>query len=262
MANLHPRTHPIDDLAQDWRALCRSTAAACAYARLLEAEPSVAATGAPDLGTLVERIAPQDRRGRTPHALHPSSPPASARAIENAAIVRALLRSVSLHPMVARALVQALLPGLVGVARRLTWGAGGEWEDGAAFFCDLVATTWELVLEWAGEDRPYAVLDLLSAARCRLRRRLLATRARRRAELTSDLPLPEPEAPGGGQSALDTLARTISSEATRTISATDASVLYAHRVLGFTVKELAQATGRSRRHISHTSERAAAALLA
>ena len=66
----------------------------------------------------------------------------------------------------------ALVPGLIIVARKLQWGKGGDWRDGSEFFGDVLATTWLVLQEWSGQDRPYAVLDLLSAIRCRLRRQL------------------------------------------------------------------------------------------
>ena len=58
------------------------------------------------------------------------------------------------------------------VAGKLRWGQGGEWQDGEEFFGELLSTTWLVLQEWAGQDRPYAVLDLLSAIRCRVRRQL------------------------------------------------------------------------------------------
>ncbi len=73
-------------------------------------------------------------------------------------------------------LVQALIPGLVTVAGKLQWGHGGEWRDGEEFFGELLSTTWLVLQEWSGQDRPYAVLDLLSAIRCRLRRQLFRSK--------------------------------------------------------------------------------------
>ncbi len=80
--------------------------------------------------------------------------------------------------MIPRALLQALVPGLLSVAKRLSWGRGGDWESGGPFFSDLVTTAWEVIADWAGQDRPYAALDLLSAIRCRSRRQLVAHRLR------------------------------------------------------------------------------------
>ncbi len=77
-----------------------------------------------------------------------------------------------------RFLIQALLPGLLTVAKRLRWGQGGEWDDGSEFFSETLSITWMVLFEWSGQDRPYAVLDLLSAIRCRMRRQLFHAKAK------------------------------------------------------------------------------------
>jgi AcrR family transcriptional regulator len=126
-----------------------------------------------------------------------------------------------------------------------------------------LTTAWEVIVEWAGEDRPYAVLDLLSAVRCRLRRRLLGHRARG----TRLVPVPDPDvlspaAPGPGASGADELARAIDQLEGRGLDSADAAVLYAHRVLGYTLTELSALTGKSRRHLGDRRDRAVRALTA
>ena len=103
-------------------------------------------------------------------------PPAGVQREEAARLVRVLLREADADPFICRMLVQALVPGLVTVAGKLQWGRGGEWQDGEEFFGELLATTWLVLQEWSGQDRPYAVLDLLSAIRCRLRRQLFRSK--------------------------------------------------------------------------------------
>lgn len=244
---------PIDQLARHWAADSRSAASVAALERLAAAEPDISALGAHDLGDLVASLRePSD---------HPAPRGAGSRPA-GAAVIRAMLRSQHVHPLVPRAILQALLPGLVGVARRLGWGAGGEWPDGGAFFVDLLTTTWETIVEWSGDDRPYAVLDLLSAVRCRMRRQLL----RHRANQDHQRPAPEPGAGtatcGGGSTDIDELARAIDAAVQDGLDTADASVLYAHRVLGYTLTELSAMTGRSRRHLSERRDRAAEALIA
>lgn len=243
---------PIDQLARHWAAESRSAASATALERLAAAEPAVAALGAHDLGDVVAYL-------RDPGARPACSPGGSAQA---ARVIQAMLRSQRVHPLVPRAILQAVLPGLVGVARRLGWGAGGEWSDGGAFFVDMLTTTWETIAEWAGDDRPYAVLDLLSAVRCRMRRQLL----RHRAVVEHHAPASDVTimagACGAGSSDLDQLAHAIDDAVGDGMDATDGSVLYAHRVLGYTLTELSQLTGRSRRTLSEHRDRAAQALLA
>lgn len=243
---------PIDQLTRQWAADARSAASAAALARLAHVEPAIAALGAHDLGDVVAFL-------RDPSL---ARPPAGGKPPAPSAVIQAMLRSQRVDPLVPRVILQAVLPGLVGVARRLSWGAGGEWPDGGAFFVDLLTTTWETIVEWSGEDRPYAVLDLLSAVRCRMRRQLL----RHRAAVEHHAPALDDagtsRAHGSGASDLDELAKAIEDAVDHGLSTADASVLYAHRVLGYTLTELSELTGRSRRYLSERRDRAAHALTA
>lgn len=229
-------------MAAEWRALGHSPGARQALDRLAAAEPDVAAAGATDLGSLVAIL----HRARGP-----------AERDRAAALVRAMLRSLDLHPLVPRALLQALVPGLVTVARRLSWGAGGDWEDGGAFFADVLTTAWEVVTGWAGQDRPYAVLDILSAVRCRARRQILGQRDGRRRHVADVDPDLLAAAWTPGDTDLDVLARAIEDLAGHGVDRSDAAFLYANRVLGLSVAELAALTGRSRRHVVRRRDRAA-----
>jgi hypothetical protein len=171
---------------------------------------------------------------------------------EAARLVRILLREADADPFVSRMLVQILIPGLVTVAGKLQWGRGGEWRDGEEFFGELLSTTWFVLQEWAGQDRPYAVLDLLSAIRCRLRRQLLRSK-----DVGGRL---DPLDSGSDETALSAAtctarAETDLEELTRMLielhhegmRPDEVQVLYAHHVLGYSVAELAALTGRDRR---------------
>lgn len=245
---------PIDQLTRHWAADARSATSAVALRRLAGAEPAIAELGARDLGDVVAFL--RDRSALAPPCGRPVPVPAPA------AVIQAMLRSQHVHPLVPRAILQAVLPGLVGVARRLGWGAGGEWSDGGAFFVDLLTTAWETIVEWSGHDRPYAVLDLLSAVRCRMRRQLL----RHRAVVEHHAPAPDAGTAAGScapaASDLDELARAIDEAVEGGLDTVDASVLYAHRVLGYTLTELSELTGRSRRYLSERRDRATQALIA
>jgi hypothetical protein len=236
---------PINRLDADWRATRRSAASKDALRRLAAAEEVVAAlclADLADLGDLVDALR------------HPKDAADRARA---ARIIQAMLRSQGVHPLVPRAVLQAILPGLVSVARRLSWGAGGDWNGGGAFFVDLLTTAWEVVVEWAGDDRDYAVLDLLSAIRCRLRRQLLSQRAgheRVVPGLDVDALAPVPWRNGGSD--LDELARTIDELAGNGLDPIDAAILYGNGVLGMTITELSQMTGMSRRYLGGRRQRA------
>lgn len=262
MGGARPRTlaamttdllRPFDRLAHDWEARRRTPESRDALAALARAEPDVADLAANDLGDLVDALigsspvgwrAGRDREERD-HA---------------AGIFRVVLRSGHVHPMLARALVQALVPGLVGVGRRLDWGKGGEWESQAAFTVDAIATAWEVVGEWCGQDRPYAVLDLLSAVRCRLRRRITRHHTLHRTEQLASGDEGTAEAVAAGPSDEEELARAIDRER-GLLDPADAVVLYAHRVLGYSLSELSASSGHSRRFLAARRDRAVAVLI-
>lgn len=239
---------PIDHLNREWEAHRHSAESRKAFQQLVTIEPQLATVGAADLGDLIDWLS--SRRG------------AAGRAAA-ATVVRAMVRSQGAHRMITRAILQAVLPGLVGVARRLSWGSGGDWPDGGAFFTDTVTTAWEVVVEWSGQDRPYAVLDLLSAVRCRLRRQILRQR-NRSAKL--DLGMEPEDAPAvaldSGITDLETLARAIEAHGDQDLDRLDGAVLYANRVLGLSMAEMSQRTGISRFRLEHRRERAIRTLLA
>jgi hypothetical protein len=245
---------PLDRLAEDWESLRRSPASRDAWSALSRVEPDMADVCARDLGDLVDTLI-----DRAPDAWGSArGPDERARA---AALFRAMLRSARVHPLVSRALVQALTPGIVGIGRRLAWGQGGEWDSPRAFTLDAIATAWEVVDDWSGQDRAYAVLDVLSAVRCRLRRRIARHRALHRTERLAsfDEHLCEHAADSGSD--VEELARAIERERPQ-LDDSDAMVLYAHRVLGYSISELAAASGHSRRLLAARRDRAVAALLA
>lgn len=240
-----PALRSIDRLTTEWQALSRGPDSREALRRLAAAEADIAALGVADLGDVVTAMR------------NPSGAGGRAGA---ARLLQAMLRSQPVHPLVARALLQALLPGLVTVARRLGWGAGGDWADGGAFFADVVSTAWEVIVAWAGEDRDYAVLDVLSAVRCRVRRQLLGQKsARTRVALGFDGRVGTALVVSGTTD-LDHLARTIDDLRDRGLHPADAAVVYSHRVLGLSISEISRLTGRSRRQLDGHRRRAERAL--
>jgi len=245
---------PLDRLARDWESQRRTAVSRDAMAALAHAEPDLARIGARDLGDLVDTLvgfsldASGAERGLDDRA-------------HAAALFRAMLRSGRAHPLVSRALVQALTPGLVGVGRRLSWGQGGEWDSPASFTVDAIATAWEVVEGWSGQDRAYAVLDALSAVRCRLRRRIVRHRVLHRSERLAASDEPLSERAGVSGSDVDELARAIEREWPH-LDDSDAMVLYAHRVLGYSLSELSAWSGHSRRLLAARRDRAAAVLIA
>jgi DNA-directed RNA polymerase specialized sigma24 family protein len=229
-------------MTAEWQAVGRTRAAI----RVLE----VVARRDPGLSLLVLGSATVPAACPTPCHVVEHLRQASGRAQreEAARLIRVLLREAGADPFISRMLVQALLPGLISVAARLRWGRGGEWQDAAEFFSELLSTTWLVLQQWAGQDRPYAVLDLLSAIRCRLRRQLF------RAKERNDLAAPLWPGHGADQSVrpetdLEELARILIELRRDGMRPDDVQVLYAHHVLGYSMAELAAATGRDRRAV-------------
>jgi hypothetical protein len=239
---VEPQRRSIEQMNCEWDAVSGTPASRRALERLCGAEPELAVLGFRDLGDLVR-------------ALHrPLNPEQRLRAARMFAI---LLRAQSLDPLIPRALLQALVPGLVSVARRLSWGAGGDWESGGAFFADLLAIAWEVILAWAGEERDYAVMDVLSAVRCRARRQLLNAKARRNQMV---LGLDQQDRlcnlAATSETDLEILAKSLGDLEENGLTAGEAAVLYGRRVLGYSVAELSRLTGRTRRHIEARSRSA------
>jgi hypothetical protein len=239
-----PALKPLDLARSEWTAAVRSPHAHHVLASLCRLEPLLAEVGARDLAELVEAL--RTRGG------------AEARALA-AARFQALLRHANLDPLVGRVLLQALLPGLVSVGRRLSWGSGGDLADAGSFFAELLATTWEVIVEWAGQDRRYAALDILSAVRCRQRRRVVKERATREVSAAGIEPgdLAGIPAVAPGTTLEDELARAIDDLPGHGLDPEEANLLYGWRVLGIPAAELMQATGRSRSELDEIRRRAA-----
>jgi hypothetical protein len=96
-------------------------------------------------------------------------------ALERAEIVRALLEEAG-DPMIHRALLQTLIPGIVSVCRQLRFG-DGIIRDPSETLGTAMALASELLTDWAGQSRQYCAPDILSALRGRLRRWLLKEKA-------------------------------------------------------------------------------------
>lgn len=236
-----PTLRPIDQLTAEWAVVSATPESRRALEALAKAEPLIAELQTADLGALISTLRRADS---------PASRTLAARTLQ------AMLRSQSAHPLVSRAILQALLPGLVTVARRLSWGSGGDWSDGGAFFADVLATAWEVITAWSGDDRAYAVLDLLSAVRCRVRRQLIRDRMARSIVAGAEIEEQLTSRSTLDLTGLDELARTLEGLSGHGLDPGDAAVVYANRVLGFSIAELSRMSGRSRRHLSTRRHRA------
>lgn len=98
--------------------------------------------------------------------------PASGRTpAERGAIMAAMLQAAG-EPLWRRALLQTLLPGLVSLCRSLRFGEGIIDEPSECLHVAIVSLD-EIIARWAGQERPFAGPDLLSATRSKVRRYLL-----------------------------------------------------------------------------------------
>ncbi len=232
----------IDHMAAEWGSLGRSGAAVRSLRAAARRDPVLSRL---TLGTTDDPPPCPTPCDLIEHMRHASG---RIEREEAARLVRVLLREAGADPFLSRMLVQALLPGLVTVAGKLRWGQGGDWQDGEEFFGELLSTTWVVLQEWSGQDRPYAVLDLLSAIRCRLRRQLFRSKdlGGRSVPLGPDLAdMPAPSV--HHETDLEELTRILIDLHEEGMRPDEVQVLYAHHVLGFSMAELAAMTGRDRR---------------
>jgi DNA-directed RNA polymerase specialized sigma24 family protein len=232
----------IDQMAAEWQSIGRAPAAVRTLRAVAARDPGLSClvlgsdAGAPPCPTPCDVVEHMRR--------------ASGRAEREAAarLVRVLLREAGTDPFVCRMLVQVLLPGLVAVAGKLRWGQGGEWRDGDEFFGELLSTTWLTLQSWAGQDRPYAVLDLLSAIRCRLRRQLFRAKDQGARSVPLDADLAEARC-ARSETDLEELTRILVDLHHAGMRSDEVEILYAHHVLGYSIAELAAMTGRDRRSL-------------
>src|ERR1035441_6022193 len=212
----------IQRLRSEWQALGTAPPSRAACHRLAESEPMVARL---EVGDLAELTA----------ALSLSSGRLSAR--EAAAVIAAMLRSADADVLTPRAIIQALIPGVLALPQRVDT-ADGPWCDLDAFYGDAISALWELTTRWSGTHRPYAAGDLLSAVRTRLRT-LQATERRHRCRQAST-PDPLDTLPASiGRTGEELLAAAIVDATGHGLTIADAALLYATRVLGMSLAEVA-----------------------
>src|ERR1035437_9056760 len=143
----------IKRLRSEWQAIGTTPQSIAACHRLAEIEPVVADL---EVGNLAELVA----------ALSISSGALSRN--EAAEVITAMLRSADVDALVPRAIIEALIPGLLALPRSLDL-ADGPWCDFDAFYGDAISVLWELTTSCSGPQRPHAAGDPLSAVRTRLR---------------------------------------------------------------------------------------------
>lgn len=225
---------------REWTGLAHSSESRVAFRAAASAEPAIGVLGAVDLGDVVRLV----RRG--PDGLPPD---------EAAKVVAALLRAAPVHPLIVRTVVQCLIVGVPGQLKRLGGmvAAWGVFDDALG---EALVVLGMVVAEWAGQDRPYAALDLLSAVRCRVRRQILAELDRRDRERSETLDARTvPDSNGLGD-----MSHVLADLAGSGLQPGDAALVTLIAVYGYRASEVAAMTGRSLHELGKRRQRVARCL--
>ena len=224
----------IKRLRTEWQAIGTTPQSSTACHRLAQCEPVVDRL---EVGNLAELVA----------ALSLSSGGLSRN--EAAEVITAMLRSADVDALVPRAIIEALIPGILALPRSLDL-ADGPWCDFDAFYGDAISALWELTTRWSGTHRPYAAGDLLSGVRTRLR--TLQSSERRHRSRQSDTPGELDTLPASiGRTGEELLAAAIVDATGHGLTIADAAVLYATRVLGMSLAEVADIAGVPAGHLRY-----------
>ena len=213
-------------LRREWQALGTAPPSRTAYLRLADSEPAIARLDVDDLAELVAAL---------------SSAAGRLTRNEAATVITAMLASAGADGLIPRAIVQALLPGVLALVQRFDISEG-PWKDIDGFLVDAISCLWEQITVWSGMVRPYAAGDLLSGTRTRLRT-LQATERRHRSRRATTPEGLEVFLAKGDRSGEELLANALAEATGDGLAAADAAVLYATSVLGLTMAELSELAG-------------------
>ena len=112
----------IRRLRIEWQAIGTAAVSSSACHRLAEREPVVERLAAQNLAELVEALSLSS--GRLPRN-------------EAAGVLSAMLRGAQVDPLVPRAIIQTLIPGVLALSSRVDV-ANGPWSDLDAFYAEAV----------------------------------------------------------------------------------------------------------------------------
>jgi hypothetical protein len=222
----------IRGLRIEWLALGTTRASRTACCRLGACEPVVADLGVENLAELVSALSPSSLRLTRNDA---------------AGVIAAMVRGAQIDPLIPRAIVQALIPGVLTLSRRIDT-ANGPWGDLDSFYADAISVLWELTSRWSGSDRPYAAGDLLAGVRTRLRT-LQKSECRHRSRQSGDPDALDHLAASVGPSGEELLANVLGDATGYGLKVADAAVIYATRVLGLSINEVADLAGVPAGHL-------------
>lgn len=197
--------------------------------------------------------------------------------VEHWDLTSALIRQFHTSELVGLGLLNALLPGLVHVAHTLSWGRDGPWQDPEAFAADLLTTAWTVLETMGGSSVAYPERRVLDRVRRQLgHQREAAHRHAQRAWPISSQPSVRLARPGLARypirdqvldceevhpiSVLESLAIALERVGGVEIPREDAKLLFAHRVLGYSLAELAAQSGEKIAALKYRRRRAEAIL--
>jgi hypothetical protein len=185
---------------------------------------------------------------------------------ERQAALGALLRLAAQDEFAARTVLQAMLPGLVAMGRRLSYmvaSGSGRWADHDELEQEIVATAYERVRALAGTSQAWPARTLLDQTRGRLRA-LYENERRRQARSVAMTPeYAESIADTAEHSAAEELAHmVVDAVQNGTLAPGPAGLLYTCGVLGREVRSVAAAECRSRWSVSGSIARSTHVLAA
>src|SRR5665213_1465586 len=218
----------IRQLRTEWQALATAPQSRTACQRLAACEPVVARLQVNDLAELVDLLS------LSSHQLSRN---------EAAAVIAAMLRSAGVDVLIPRATIQALIPGVVALSRRIDT-TDGPWCDLDQFFVDAISCLWEQIITWSGTTRPYAAGDVLAGVRTRLRT-LQASERRHRCRRVDSPDALDLIPASIGRTGEELLAAELIEASGHGLTPADATVLYSTALLGMSVAEVADHTGES-----------------
>jgi len=168
-------------------------------------------------------------------------------------VLGALLRVAGSDPLGARAVLQAVLPALAGLARRARAATVSEPGDSELWDQEVVALAWEQITALADSPPRWPAMAIVNLTWTRLRTAI----DRHRRNLWCCATVPDEPVHGDVRSTADQLADVLVEAVRRgTISRDAAAVVLRTRVLGFSPAETARATGRSPAWVYKQRERA------
>lgn len=249
----------ITAVRHEWAARSRGPGAVALFEHLARSEPDLALVGATSLAELFGALAG----------------PAKGCPVARWDITNALIRQFHTDELVGLGLLSALVPGLIHVAATMQWGRGGPWGDTESFAGDLVATAWTVLAGLGGSTVTYPERRVLDRVRSQLghQRAMARQREQRCSSLSASY---SPERPShewaGGPnrdlepedpqplSVLETLTLALRRFECSQVPREDLRLLFAHRVLGYSLSELAEHGGEKLAALRYRSRQVEALL--